>query len=173
MSEKFSVSMESPQSGWMSLRLRAGRRQFVAVVSHAPYDSLRELIEGLTALLEGAGSVVIRWNAEPEEYDFELRAEGDDTLSLSVVRYEGHRRAPAGKRTDFNWRGPRVEACLPFWRELRSMRARSETDVFEQNWRRAFPLRELRGLTEALKIHAPADMSDTTGHQSGGGNPPS
>ncbi|MBA3243517.1 MAG: hypothetical protein H0T60_20020 [Acidobacteria bacterium] len=155
MSEKFSVSMESPQSGWMSLRLRAGRSQFVAVVSHAPYDSLRELIEGLTALLEGAGSVVVRWNAEPEEYDFELKAEGDDTLSLRVVRYEGHRRAPAGKRTDFNWRGPRVEACLPFWHELRSMRARSETDVFEQNWRRAFPLRELRGLTEALKVHAP------------------
>jgi hypothetical protein len=154
--EKFSVSMESPQSGWMSLRLRSGGRQLVAVVSHVPYDSLRELIEALTALLKGeAKAASVRWNAEPEEYDFELKAEGEDSLGLRVVRHADHRRAAAGTRTAFKYSGTRVEVCMPFWRELVEMSARSETDVFERNWRRAFPLRELRRLTEALRVHAP------------------
>ena len=161
MSQKFSVSMESPQSGWMSLRLRSGGREFVAVVSHQPYDSLRELIEALVALLGGALSARVRWNAEPDEYDFEFKAEGKDELSLLVVHYEGHRREPSGIRTVFNCRAPRAEICLPFWRELSEMRARSETDVFEQNWRRKFPRRELRRLTDAFKTHAPEALMHT------------
>ncbi len=156
MSEKFSVSMESPQSGWMSLRLRAGAgREFVAVMSHQPYDSLRELIEALTALLGGAQAASVRWNAEPEEYDFELKVEGEDALSLRVVHHRGHRREPSRARTVFACRASRVEMCLPFWRELSEMSGRSETDVFEQNWRRKFPRRELRRLTDAFKTHAP------------------
>ena len=50
MDETFRVSIESPQSGWMSLRLKSGERQFVAVMSHAPHDSLRELLAALAAL---------------------------------------------------------------------------------------------------------------------------
>ena len=159
MSEKFSVSMESPQSGWMSLRLRSGRREFVAVVSHQPYDSLRELIEALVALLGGAREAGVRWNAEPDEYDFELKAEGKDEVSLRVVHYEGHRREPSGVRTVFACRAPRAEICLPFWRELSEMRERSETDVFEQNWRRKFPSSGLRRLTDAFKKHAPEALA--------------
>ncbi len=156
MSEKFNVSMESPQSGWMSLRLRAGAgREFVAVVSHAPYDSLRELIEALVALLGGASAARVRWNAEPDEYDFELKAEGEDKVSLRVVHQQDHRREPSRARNVFACRASRAEMCLPFWRELTEMRARSETDVFEQNWRRKFPVRELRRLTDALEAHAP------------------
>ncbi|HEU4596840.1 MAG TPA: hypothetical protein VFS10_17015 [Pyrinomonadaceae bacterium] len=155
MSEKFSVSMESPQSGWMSLRLRAGAREFVAVVSHQPYDSLRELIEALVSLLGGARAATVRWNAEPEEYDFVLKAEGEDRVSLRVVHHQGHRREASRARAVFTCRASRVELCLPFWRELSEMSERSETDVFEQNWRRKFPRRELRRLTDAFKTHAP------------------
>ena len=155
MSEKFSVSMESPQSGWMSLRLRSGGREFVAVVSHQPYDSLRELTEALVSLLGGARAAKVRWNAEPDEYDFELKAERGDVVSLRVVHHQDHRREPSQARTAFACRAPRAEICLPFWRELSSMRERSETDVFEQNWRRKFPLKELRRLTDAFKKHAP------------------
>lgn len=155
MSEKFSVSMESPQSGWMSLRLRSGAREFVAVVSHQPYDSLRELTEALVSLLGGARAATVRWNAEPDEYDFELKAEGEDVWSLRVVHHQDHRRQPSRARAAFACRATRAEICLPFWRELTEMRARSETDVFEQNWRRKFPLKELRRLTAAFQKHAP------------------
>ena len=163
MSEKFSVSMESPQSGWMSLRLRSGGREFVAVVAHAPYDSLRELIEALVALLGGARAATVRWNAEPDEYDFELKAEGKDELGLRVVHYEGHRREPSRVSTVFACRAPRAEICSPFWRELSEMRARSETDVFEQNWRRKFPSSGLRRLTDAFEKHAPEALTRARG----------
>lgn len=160
MSEKFSVSLESPQSGWMSLRLRPGAgREFVAVVSHQPYDSLRELIEALVAMLGGARAATVRWNAEPEEYDFEFKAEGGDEVSLRVVHHRDHQREGPLARTVLSCRAPRAEICLPFWRELSEMSGRSETDVFAQNWRREFPRSELRRLTDAFKEHEPEALT--------------
>lgn len=132
----------------MSLRLEAGGRKFVAAVSHAPYDSLRELIEGLSALLEGRPSVVIRWNREPEEFDLVFEAEGDE-VRLEIVRYPDHRRL--SRKAVFSARLSKLDLCRAFWRELRQLRMRKETDVFEQNWRRAFPEEELRRLTKALR----------------------
>ncbi|HEY9283190.1 MAG TPA: hypothetical protein VIP46_07030, partial [Pyrinomonadaceae bacterium] len=46
----FGVTFNSPQSGFMSLGLRAGGREFAAAVSCRPRDSLRELIAALTRL---------------------------------------------------------------------------------------------------------------------------
>lgn len=148
MSQKLRVSFESPQSGWMSLSLEAGGRKFVAAVAHAPYDSLRELIEGLTALLEGRASAAVRWNREPEEFDLVLVDEGAE-VALEVVRYPDHRRL--SRETVFSARQRKPDLCRAFWRELRQLRMRKETDVFEQNWRRAFPEEELRRLTQALR----------------------
>ena len=150
MNNNFSVSLESPQSGWMSLRLRAGAESFVAVMSHAPYDSLRELIEGLTALVAGGRGFTVKWNAEPEEYDFEFEPAGAE-VELRVARYAGRRRAGDLPSVVFAHRGPRAEVCQSFWREFKRLRDRRETDVYEQNWRRAFPERELRDFTQALK----------------------
>jgi len=146
---KFSVSLESPQSGWMSLRLRAGAESFVAVMSHAPYDSLRDLIEGLTALAAGGGGFTVKWNAEPEEYDFEFEPAGTE-VELRVARYAGHR-AGDSPSVVFAHRGPRAEVCQSFWHEFEWLRERRDTDVYEQNWRRAFPEREMQDFTRALK----------------------
>ncbi|MCA1593565.1 MAG: hypothetical protein LC754_13130 [Acidobacteria bacterium] len=92
MTQTLDVSMESPQSGWMSLRLRVGAQSFVAVMSHAPHDSLAELMQGLTALLSGETTVTVKWNAEPEEYDFIFSARGE-RVELRVVHFPGHRTA--------------------------------------------------------------------------------
>lgn len=153
MDNKLSVSLESPQSGWMSLRLGAGGQSFVAVMSHAPYDSVRELIEGLTALVAGGGEgFTVRWNAEPEEFDFAFEPAGAE-VELRVARYVGRGRAADPPSVVFSHRGPRAAVCLPFWREFKRLRDRRETDVYEQNWRRAFPERELQEFTRALKAH--------------------
>lgn len=141
----FSVSFESPQSGWMSLRLKAGGAEFVAVVSHAPRDSLRELIEGLTALVAGGGGFAVAWNAEPEQYVFEFEPAGEEA-ELRVVRD-----AQAARPVVFSHRGPRAAVCRAFWRELKRLRDRRETDLYEQNWRRPFPEREMQEFTHALK----------------------
>jgi hypothetical protein len=148
MAGEFSVSFESPQSGWMSVRLRAGEREFVTVVARAPYDSLRELLAGLAALAEGGGPITVRWNAEPEEFDFEFAARDGGAGLLRVVRYPDHTRS--GGEEVFSYEGPLRDLCLPFLRELRDLRERGETDGFEFNWRRHFPADELRRLDAAL-----------------------
>lgn len=153
MSRTLSVSFESPQSGWMSLRLKSGARSFVAVASHAPDDSLAALMRALTALLSGnTKTATVTWNAEPEEFDFDFHVRGAN-VELRIVRFQGHRRERSSSRAVFSFEGALGEMCVAFWRELRELRARRETDVFEQNWRRPFPERELREFTSAVNSH--------------------
>jgi hypothetical protein len=151
MSEKLLVSFESPQCGWMSMSLEAGGRRFVAAVAHAPYDSLRELIGGLTALLDGGAppaAFTVSWNREPEEFDLRFEPAGEE-VGLEVVRYPDHRRL--SREVVFATRRPKAEVCRAFWRELRQLRRRAGVDEFEQNWRRPFPRRELEEFTAALR----------------------
>jgi len=149
MSEQLRVSLESPQSGWMSVRLLAEGGQFLAAFGHAPYDSLRDLVVVLSSLAAGGAGGAVRWNAEPSEYDFVFTAAGEGA-GLRVLRYPDHRREPASAQTAFEHTGARAALCLAFWRELRSLRERAATDAFEQNWRRPFPEREYQQLSAAL-----------------------
>lgn len=148
MGQKFKVSIESPQSGFVSLSLEAPGRRVVSAFASRPYDSLRDLAAALAALLSGAGGALVKWNAEPEEYDFRFEARGE-AVEFEVVRYAGHGRR--GGRTVFALACTRLELCQPFWRELRELRRRSDRDEFEQNWRHPFPEEELRRLTKALR----------------------
>ncbi len=163
MRDTLSVSIESPQSGWMSLRLRAGEQQsFVAVMSHAPHDSLAALMRALTALLNNLSTTAtVRWNAEPEEFDFAFCASGEDKFELQITRFPDHRRETSTSDVVFSFDGSLRASCLTFGRELRSLRARSETDVFTQNWRRAFPEKELSEFTSALDTHAKVTSTQT------------
>lgn len=153
MSKPFRVSFNSPQSGWMSLSLKAGEQSLVAAVSHAPDDSLRALIEALRAVLrESAHTITVKWNCEPDELDFEFKSEGD-RASLEVLHFPDHRRAKGTARTLFSLMGPKLELCLPFWRALRSLHRDIETDEFDRNWRRPFPETEMQQLTEAVRAY--------------------
>jgi len=156
MREQFKVSLESPQSGFMSVSMESCGRRLVASVAHAPYDSLRELIEALVALLEGRGSAVVRWNREPEEFDLEFVARGGE-VTVSVARYPDHRRLT--REVVFQTRQRSADVCMAFWRELRQLRRRTLTDEFEQNWRRAFPEDELRRFTKTIRAHRRRDAA--------------
>jgi hypothetical protein len=157
MSQTLRVSMESPQSGWMSLSLKAGEQSFLMAASFAPYDSLRDLIEALSALLTDSRDASVRWNCEPEEFDFRMTARGsDDLIELKVLRYAGHRRRQSqdeDRQVVFSFRGSKIDICLPFWRALRDLRRRISTDEFESNWRREFPHGELRQLTALVRTY--------------------
>lgn len=148
MSQPFKVSFESPQCGWMSVSLEARGARLVTSVAHAPYDSLGDLLDALVALLEGRESVIVRWNREPEEMDFRFDTH-DGLVALDITRYADHRRASG--EIVFNARLPKEEVCDAFWRELRGLRRRRETDEYEQNWRRQFPDEKLRRFTKALR----------------------
>ena len=149
MTRTLKVSLESPQSGWMSLGLSDGEQNLAFVAAHKPYDSVRDLIEGLSALLAGAGDVTVKWNAEPEGYDLHLSCDGVQ-VELEVVRYPDRRPARAG-RSVFTARGAALDVILPIWRALRDLRRRVSDDEFAKNWRREFPEAELRRLTKLVR----------------------
>ncbi len=144
------VSLESPQSGWMSLRLRAGEQSLVMGASCAPDDSLLDLIRGLSAVLEGSRHVQVRWNCEPEQFDFDIAADGPVTR-LTVTHYPDHRREAESGRFVFSLPASRLDLCLPFWKELRGLERRAETDVFAENWRHPFPHREMQEFTKLIR----------------------
>lgn len=149
MKQTLSVSLESPQHGFMSLRLKTTGQSFVTVVAHAPYDSLRDLIAALSAVLDGDCAPTVNWNSEPDEYDFRLQANGDRLL-LEVIHYPDHRKLPETAATVFSFRGPKADACRAFWEEVQDLRSRAGRDEFDRQWRRAFPERELQDLTERI-----------------------
>jgi hypothetical protein len=165
MNQKLRVSLESPQHGFMSLRLSSGKDSFVAVVSHEPYDSLTDLIEALCKVLTGDGEEIVKWNSEPEEYDFKLAAR-DDSVNLDIIRYPDHHRLDAVSSTVFSFHGSKLDACLPFWKELRGLRRRIAQDEFDRQWRREFPEREMQELTKrirALKREVESKSLDSAG----------
>jgi hypothetical protein len=150
MNEKLLVSLESPQHGFMSLRLKAGDESFVTVVSHTPYDSLRDLVVALCAVLDGDCEVIVKWNSEPEEYDFKLAARGE-FASLLVIHYPDHRRSVETGSRVFSFEDSKAGVCGPFWKELRGLRGRTLQDEFDRQWRREFPERELNELAKRIK----------------------
>ena len=165
MNQILKVSFESPQSGWMALGLSAGEQSLRMAASYTPYDSLRDLIEGLSQLLTDGARVTVKWNCEPEEYDFNFVLEGD-RVRFDVVRYPDHRRIPDASRIVFSVSGSKLDICGPFWSELRDLRRRISTDAFDQNWRREFPQREMQQFTKlirALKHEAKLETSASGG----------
>jgi hypothetical protein len=163
MNQTLRVSLESPQHGFMSLRLTSDEESFVAVVSHAPYDSLRDLIKALSEVLASDGDQTVKWNAEPDEYDFKLEAKGD-SFRLDVVHYPDHRRLAEASTIVFSFRGSKLDACRAFWKELRDLQGRRAQDEFERQWRREFPEREMQELTKRIR----ALKGDTESRESKG-----
>ena len=152
MNNTLRVSFESPQSGWMSFGLEAGAESLSTVASHEPYNSLRDLIEVLSAVLseEADSKQSVRWNCEPDELDFNLTTE-DQRTQFSVVHYPDHHRRQDESRVVFSLHGSKLEVCLPFWKALRDLHRRISTDEFTKNWRREFPQREMQRFTKIVR----------------------
>ena len=157
MKQTLSVSLESPQHGFMSLRLKTEGQSFVTVVAYTPYDSLRDLIATLSAVLDGDCERTVRWNSEPDEYDFRFKAHGDRVL-LEVIHYPDHRKLDETASTVFSFQGQKADACRQFWEELRDLQSRAGRDEFDRQWRREFPERELQELAQRIEqSRAPHD----------------
>jgi hypothetical protein len=146
--QQFHISLESPQCGFMALAVWGGGAEVRYGAAHAPYDSLGDLLRGVAALREGAESLAVKWNTEPEEYDWLISRQGE-AVELKIVRYPDHRRAADESSEIFAYRVPLEEFCRAVEAEARELQARSERDVFESNWRRPFPKQELAALANS------------------------
>ena len=145
------VVFNSPQSGYMSVGLSAGAREFSTVVACRPYDSLSDLIDALTAFLGGDEHTrVVRWNCEPDEIDFRFSPEDAGRLRLEVCHYATNARAAETCRTVISVSNTRREIGGAFLHALTELERDKEVDVFESNWRREFPALRLRALDEAF-----------------------
>ncbi|MFN6962388.1 MAG: hypothetical protein ACK4S4_01350 [Pyrinomonadaceae bacterium] len=156
------VSFNSPQCGWMSIGFDDGRNEFHTTTAHAPHaNALPELLRILTDIAtkgrnptgrEGVGpeEYVLRWNRDPEEFDFRfVRSEGGSVL-FEVYQYASEERDLATRELVFTHLGDVRELCSAFAETFERLYADRETDEFEFNWRQPFPYLEFEEFKSAV-----------------------
>src|SRR5687768_11447051 len=96
MENKFEVSFNSPQCGWMSIGFDDGKSEFHTTTAYTPHSqALPEILKGLASLLEPQSpkdDFKIEWSRNPEAYNFFFRRAGE-IVSFEVVEYPTFERA--------------------------------------------------------------------------------
>ena len=152
-SEKFAVSFNSPQCGWMSIGFAGKTEEFHTTTAHAPHErALPELLEILTALLDANSAeneYMLRWNRNPEEFDFHFERDNDNLL-LEIYQYPGAQRERAERTRVFAHEGKTEDVCRAFAETFKQLYEDKDTDEFEFNWRQPFPFAEYEKFAKAL-----------------------
>ena len=142
MSGKLEVSFNSPQCGWMSIGFEDGTLEFHTTTAHAPHAAaLPELMEILTALMDssnGANEHLLKWNRDPEEFDFRFVRDGGN-VTLEIYQYPTDERDASEKELVFAHFGKVRELCAAFAETFEQLYEDRDTDEFEFNWRQPFP----------------------------------
>lgn len=145
MSGKLEVSFNSPQCGWMSIGFANGAGEFHTTTAHAPHKfALSQLLRILTALLDPASrknEYVLKWNRDPEEFDFRFVRDGEEIL-LEIYQFPTGERETAERELVFSHTGDVAEVCKAFAATFEQLYEDRNTDEFEFNWRQPFPFAE-------------------------------
>lgn len=154
MSGKLEVSFNSPQCGWMSIGFADGVTEFHTTTAHAPHaGALPELMRILTELSgdsTGPRERLLKWNRNPEEFDFRFVREGDKML-LQIYQYPTDDRSFAERELVFTHLDRADNVCKAFAETFDQLYADRETDEFEFNWRQPFPLAEYEEFKERME----------------------
>lgn len=150
MSEKFEVSFNSPQCGWMSVGFSNGAQEFHTTTAAAPHETaLSELLAILTESLGGADfEKTLKWNRNPEAFDFVFRKSGGN-LAFEITEYPTEEREIS--ETVFTHSGDASEICQAFFATFQQLYNERNDDEFEQNWRQPFPLNEFEKFGKKLE----------------------
>jgi hypothetical protein len=139
------VSFNSPQCGWMSIGFDDGISEFHTTTAHAPHElALPELMKILTALADTnseQSEYLLKWNRDPEEFDFRFVRDGDNLL-LEIYQYPTDERDAAERELVFAHNGSVDEVVAAFAETFDQLYMDRETDEFEFNWRQPFPYKE-------------------------------
>ncbi len=145
MSGKLEVSFNSPQCGWMSIGFDDGASKFHTTTAHAPHASaLPELMSILTDLMSESPAPrerTLKWNRDPEEFDFRFVREGDKML-LQIYQYPTDDRSFAEREMVFTHLDIAENVFRAFATTFEQLYADRETDEFEANWHQPFPFAE-------------------------------
>ena len=146
------VSFNSPQCGWMSIGFDDGVSEFHTTTAHAPHESaLPELMRILTALAGPASAEerVLKWNRDPEEFDFRFVRNGDDLL-IEIYQYPTDDRHTDERELVFSHTGTVAEVVKAFGETFEQLYEDRDTDEFEFNWRQPFPYTEFEAFKSAF-----------------------
>lgn len=145
------ISFNSPQCGWMSIGFDDGVSEFHTTTAHAPHNlALPELLRMLTSLLEEAESeYLLKWNRDPEEFDFHFVRNGGD-LRLQIFQFPTDERVIKERELVFTHRGHVGEVLAAFGATFEQLYQDRETDEFEFNWRQPFPFDEFTAFRSKL-----------------------
>lgn len=153
MSEKFEVSFNSPQCGWMSVGFKNSKVSFSSTTAHAPHErALQDILKGLTSLITATtpkDEFVIHWSRNPEAFDFLFKRQ-DKNVEFTVVEYPTFNRLESESETVFSHTGNVKEFCQAFYETFEQLYEARETDEFQANWHQPFPFKEFEELKKSL-----------------------
>ncbi len=155
MKRRLDVSFNSPQCGWMSIGFEDGASEFHTTTAHAPHaTALSELMQILTRLADPAtpeNEYLLKWNRDPEEFDFRFVREGDNLL-IEIYQYPTETRDSDERELVFSHHGTMGDVCAAFAATFEQLHADRETDEFEFNWRQPFPFREYEEFRKKINM---------------------
>ncbi len=151
MNKVFEVSFNSPQCGWMSIGFEHANGEFHTTTAHAPYtNALAEILNIVAGLVSAKGdfSKTLKWNRDPEEYDFVFASGGGD-VSVQITEY------PTADRENgeivYSYSGTALEVAAAFEQTFQQMYDERDIDEFEENWHQKFPIAEFESLKTAIR----------------------
>lgn len=154
MAGKLEVSFNSPQCGWMSIGFDDGVNEFHTTTAHAPHQlALPELMKILTALADPGSpqnEYVLKWNRDPEEFDFRFVRDDGGMMLLEIYQYPTDERHDSERELVFSHAGKLTDIVASFGETFEQLYADRETDEFEFNWRQPFPYKEFEEFKSAL-----------------------
>jgi hypothetical protein len=153
MTERLQVSLNSPQCGWMSVGFTYHGQEFHTTTAHAPYEgALTEMLEVLSDIIGGGEDVSrrLRWNREPEAFDFVFQKQGG-RAALDIVQYPDEERRGEEGEIVFSWHGEVPELAAAFHETFEQLYKDRETDEFAFNWRQPFPLEAYGRFEQAMR----------------------
>ena len=158
-SEKFAVSFNSPQCGWMSIGFKGGTAEFHTTTAYTPHaNALTEILDGLSSLIKSGSPTdefIVMWSRNPEAFDFYFKRNAQ-TARIEIFQYPSFSRRETESELVFAYEGDVLEICTAFYRTFAHLRADIETDVFDQNWRQPFPHQAFERFEQTLQSAKPA-----------------
>lgn len=151
MKEELEVSFNSPQCGWMSIGLEGRSGEFRTTTAHYPYkNALAELMDALASISADEGlSHTLKWNRDPEEYDFVISRSGNDA-TVEVFEYPTGDRDPASRELVFSHTGDAAQTVGAFFETFRQLYEERGVDDFAENWHQEFPYDSYENLRRSI-----------------------
>lgn len=153
MPGKLEVSFNSPQCGWMSIGFEDGASEFHTTTAHSPHaGALPELMSILSEIASGNGTkeYLLKWNRDPEEFDFRF-VRDDDKLLMQIYQYPTDERDASERVLVFTHLDTAVNICRAFGETFDQLYADRDTDEFEFNWRQPFPFAEYEEFKKSVR----------------------